>query len=102
MAGDPSEYMAAWYSKSGADYCGYQNDEYDKLYEELQVTFDNDARREIVRNMQQILLDDAAAVVHGYYNSSMISKNATVGGAAIHTADYYWITTEIYPVSSGS
>ena len=100
--GDPSEYMAAWYSKSGADYCGYQNDEYDKLYEELQVTFDNDARREIVRNMQQILLDDAAAVVHGYYNSSMISKNATVGGAAIHTADYYWITTEIYPVSSGS
>lgn len=100
--GDPSEYMAAWYSKSGADYCGYQNDEYDKLYEELQVTFDNDARREIVQNMQQILLDDAAAVVHGYYNSSMISKNATVGGAAIHTADYYWITTEIYPVSSGS
>lgn len=100
--GDPSEYMAAWYSKSGADYCGYQNDEYDKLYEELQVTFDNDARREIVQKMQQILLDDAVAIVHGYYNSSMISKNATVGGAAIHTADYYWITTEIYPVSSGS
>ena len=100
--GDPTEFMTAWYSKSDADYCGYKNDEYDKLYEELQVTFDNDARREIVQKMQQILLDDAAAVVHGYYNSSMISRNATVGGAAIHTADYYWITTEIYPVSSGS
>lgn len=100
--GDPTEYLAAWYSKSGADYCGYQNDEYDKLFEELGVTFDNDSRREIVQKMQQILLDDAAAVVHGYYNSSMISKNATVGGAAINTADYYWITTDIYPVSSGS
>ena len=49
--------------------------------------------------MQQILIDDAAAIVHGYYNSSMISRNETVGGAAIHTADYYWITTEIYPAS---
>mgnify|MGYP002516284318 CR=1 FL=1 len=54
---------------------------------------------EIVQKLQQILLDDAAAVVHGYYNSSMISRNATVGGAAIHTADYYWITTDMYPVS---
>ena len=43
------------------------------------------------------LIDDAVAIVHGYYNSSMIAKNATIGGAAIHTADYYWITTEIYP-----
>ena len=49
--------------------------------------------------MQQILIDDAVAIVHGYYNSSMISRNATIGGAAIHTADYYWITTEIYPAA---
>ena len=43
--------------------------------------------------------DDAAAVVHGYYNSSMVSRNETVGGAAISTADYYWITTDVYPVA---
>ncbi len=97
--GDPTEYLAAWCSDSGADYCGYKNEEYDALFHELATTFDNDARREIVQKLQQILLDDAAAVVHGYYNSSMISRNATVGGAAIHTADYYWITTDMYPVS---
>ena len=45
------------------------------------------------------MIDDAAAIVHGYYNSSMISRNAAIGGAAIHTADYYWITTEIYPAA---
>ncbi len=98
--GDPTEYLSAWCSTSGADYCGYKNEEYDALYDELATTFDADARREIIQKMQQILIDDAAAIVHGYYNSSMISKNATVGGAAIHTADYYWITTEIYPAAN--
>ncbi len=97
--GDPAEYLAAWCSDSGADYCGYKNEEYDSLFHELTVTFDNDVRREIVQKMQQILLDDAAAVVHGYYNSSMVSRNETVGGAAISTADYYWITTDVYPVA---
>lgn len=97
--GDPTEYLAAWCSTSGSDYCGYKNEEYDKLFNELAVTFDNDARRDIIQKMQQILVDDAAAIVHGYYNSSMISRNETIGGAAIHTADYYWITTEIYPAA---
>ena len=69
------------------------------MFHELNVTFDGNQRREIIRRMQQILIDDAAAVVHGYYNSSMISRNETIGGAAIHTADYYWITTEIYPAA---
>ena len=95
--GDPTDYLASWYSKSGADYCGYVNEEYDALYEKLTATFDNDERRDIIQQMQQILIDDAVAIVHGYYNSSMIAKNATIGGAAIHTADYYWVTTEIYP-----
>lgn len=97
--GDPTEYLAAWCSTSGADYCGYKNEEYDALYDELATTFDTDARRDIIQRMQQILIDDAVVVVHGYYNSSMISRNATIGGAAIHTADYYWITTEIYPAA---
>ena len=93
--GDPTEYMNAWYSKSEADYCGYQNDEYDELFEKLQATYDDEERKPIVERMQQILLDDAAVLVHGYYNSSMISKNETIGYAAIHTADYYWLTNEI-------
>ncbi len=97
--GDPTEFLAPWYSKSGADYCGYYNEEYDAQYEKLLATFDEEERRDIIQNLQQILIDDAAAIVHGYYNSSMISRNETIGGAAIHTADYYWITTEIYPAA---
>ncbi|MBO6229924.1 MAG: ABC transporter substrate-binding protein [Ruminiclostridium sp.] len=94
--GDPTEYMANWYSKSGADYCAYQNDEYDKLYEQLLNEADTAKRADIIRQLQQILVNDAVAIVDGYYNSSMAySKN--VGYAHIHTADYYWITTEIRP-----
>lgn len=96
--GDPTEYMANWYGKSGSNYCGYQNDEYDKLYEELMETPDQAKRAELLQGMQQCLVDDAAVLVDGYYNSSIIySKN--VAEAHIHTADYYWISTEIKPAN---
>jgi peptide/nickel transport system substrate-binding protein len=92
--GDPYEYMANW--ASATTYCGYSNPEYDELYEQLKSEMDGDKRAEIIERLQQILIDDAAVLIDGYYNSSMIySKN--VGYAHIHTADYYWLTTEIVP-----
>lgn len=94
--GDPTEYMANWYSKSSGNYCGYANEEYDQLYEQLVTEMDINTRTEIITRLQQILIDDAAVLVDGYYNSSMIySRN--VGYAHIHTADYYWLSTEIVP-----
>lgn len=96
--GDPSEYLANWYSKSDADYCSYKNDEYDKIYEQLLTENDTAKRADMIQKLQQILIDDAAVIVDGYYNSSMAySKN--VGYAHIHTADYYWLTTEITPAN---
>ena len=63
---------------------------------ELKSEMDEDKRADLIFQMQQILVDDAAVLIDGYYNSSMIySKN--VGNAHIHTADYYWLTTEITP-----
>ena len=94
--GDPQEYMANWYSKGTANYCNYKNEKYDELYDQLLEELDESKRIDLITQMQQILIDDAAVLVHGYYNSSMCaSKNIT--GATIHTADYYWITTEIKP-----
>lgn len=93
--GDPTAYLSNWYSK-GENYSRYQNDEYDSLYEQLQVELDPDKRVEIITRMQQILIDDAAVLVDGYYKSSMIYSKK-VGNAHIHTADYYWLSTEITP-----
>lgn len=92
--GDPFAYMANWATES--TYCAYSNPEYDALYQKLKSEMDEDKRADLIFQMQQILIDDAAVLIDGYYNSSMIySKN--VGYAKIHTADYYWLSTEIVP-----
>jgi peptide/nickel transport system substrate-binding protein len=88
--------MANWYSKAEANYCGYASDEYDALYEQLQTEFDPEKRAELIQQMQQVLVNDAVAIIDGYYNSSMIYSKK-VGYAHIHTADYYWLSTEIVP-----
>ena len=99
--GDPTEYLANWYSgyvgtDANGNWNGYKNAEYDELYEKLATTFDEAERAKIIERMQQILIDDAALLVHGYYNSSMES-NTSIDNVKIHTADYYWITNEITP-----
>lgn len=92
--GDPFEYMANW--TTDGTYCGYSNPEYDALYEQLKGEMDTEKRADLIRQMQQIVIDDALVIVDGYYNSSMIYSKK-VGFAHIHTADYYWLTTEIVP-----
>ena len=76
----------------------YSNPEYDKLFNELKGEMNTDKRAKLIFKMQQILVDDAVAIIDGYYNSSMIYSKK-VGQAHIHTADYYWLTTEIKPAS---
>lgn len=92
--GDPFAYMANW--ATDTTYCGYSNPEYDVLYEQLKSEMDSEKRADLIFQMQQILVDDAAVLIDGYYNSSMIYSKK-VGQAHIHTADYYWLTTEIVP-----
>ena len=94
--GDPYGYLDNWYGKSNANYCGYQNDEYDKIYEELSTEMNEEKRKEMIQELLQILIDDAAVMVHGYYKSNM-SSDKSVTGANISVADYYWISTAIKP-----
>ena len=93
---DPMGYLKIFKTEYKDNYGFYSNPEYDKLFEQLKSEMDEDKRADLIFQMQQILVDDAAVLIDGYYNSSMIySKN--VGNAHIHTADYYWLTTEITP-----
>lgn len=94
--GDPKDYMGNWATESGANYCGFQDDRYDELYAASQTETDADKRAEIFQEMQQILVDEGVAIIDGYYNSLIVySKN--VAEAHIHSADYYWLSTEIKP-----
>lgn len=94
--GDPFAYLANWATEG--TYCAYSNPEYDALYEALKSEMNPEARADLIFRMQQILIDDAAVLIDGYYNSSMIYSEK-VASAHIHTADYYWLSTEIVPAN---
>ncbi len=98
--GDPQDFLGGWYSGNSQNYGYYQNEEYDDCFEALEVATDPAERLELITRMQQILIDDAATIVHGYYNSRMISRADRVTGAEIATIDYYWLTSAIAPVSA--
>ncbi len=97
--GDPQDFLGCWYSGNSGSYGYYQNDEYDRCYEALAVAVEPDERLALITRMQQILLDDAATIVHGYYNSRMFSWADRVTGAEIATIDYYWMTSDIAPAA---
>lgn len=100
--GDPQDYLGGWYSGNSQNYGYYHNEEYDACFEELEVTTDRERRLELITRMQQILIDDAATIIHGYYNSRMISWADRVTGAEIATIDYYWLTSSVAPAAEGS
>lgn len=95
--GDPQQFLGHWYTK-GNNYSSYSNAEYDALYEKLQVTVDTEDRKNLIRDMQQILIDDAITIVYGFYGTNTCSTN-TITGVVASTSDYYWLTTDVKPVS---
>ena len=99
IAGSPYTYLGNWCSTNEANYCGFKNERYDELYGLLENELDNDKRLEYMLEMQQILVDNVAAIVDGYNNSCMIYNNKTVGYAHIRPNDYYWIDADIVPAN---
>ena len=71
QTGDPYGFLENWYGKSEANYCAYNSDGYNKVYEELKTEKDTAARKEKITQLQQYLVDDNAVLVHGYYKSNM-------------------------------
>ncbi len=95
--GDPQDFLGNWYSPNSVNYGYYKNEEYDKNYEALMVEFDLEKRIELITKLQQILIDDGANLVHGYYNSRMFSNKNKIDKAEIRAIDYYWLSTETLP-----
>ena len=48
--------------------------------------------------MQQILLNDGAALFLGYPETNIVSSTR-ITGAIMHPADYYWVTSAIKPAN---
>lgn len=99
--GDP-EIFLTWYWKSNPDGSnpqngsGYSNPEYDAKLEQLSTEFDAAKRRQLIIELQQILLNDAASIFFGYPQTNIINSKR-VAGVKMYPSDYYWITNLIKP-----
>jgi len=101
--GDPEIYLN-WYWRTNVNGdnpqngSGYSNPAYDAKCAELAVEFDPAKRRQLMIDMQQILLNDAAGLFLGYPETNIVSSTK-ITGAIMHPADYYWITNKIKPAN---
>lgn len=92
--GDPAKFLGHWYTPSDLNYSNYSNPAYDEIYEELIIEFDAGKRKEYITELQQILLDDAAALVYGYFNYNIVSVD-NIQGVDANPNDFYWVVKDI-------
>lgn len=93
--GDPEKYLREnWYSTSTSNQAGYSNLEVDSLLDELSTTFDDNKRKELIIEIQQLIMNDAATIFFGYETTYLISSKK-VTGVTMYPMDYYWLTKDI-------
>lgn len=99
--GDP-EIFLTWYWKTNINGnnpqngSGYSNPIYDEKLDQLSSEFDAMKRRELIIELQQILLDDGASLFFGYPQTNIVNAKY-VDGVKMYPSDYYWITNLIKP-----
>lgn len=97
--GDPENYLREnWYSNSPSNTTGYQDENVDKLIDQLSSELDDKKREGLVTEIQQLIMNDAATAFFGYETTYLFhSKNVT--GVTMYPMDYYWLTAEIKPAN---
>ena len=96
-AGDAEQFMKMYlttgHEQNGS---GYSSKEFDELGHKLTSEFDPAKRKQIVIDMQKVIMKDGVGVIFGTPMTNMVSSKA-VTGAEIFPCDYYWFTTDIKP-----
>lgn len=93
--GDPEKYLREnWHSEAVSNTTGYSNPEVDRMLDELSKTIDSNARRDLIKQIQQIIMNDAATVFFGYETTFLYSSK-DVTSVKMYPMDYYWLTTDL-------
>lgn len=97
-SGDPENGLKSYfrsYSEETPNYnrSGYSNPEVDKLFAELNGTFDIARRVEIIKEIEQHMMDDSCAIYFCYPLMNFVTKT-NVTGVTSHTSDYYWVSKD--------
>lgn len=90
--GDPENHMTTYF-KTGGSYnsFGYSSEEFDAVLSELAVTADPDRRIELVKEAEQILLDDSVCIYYCYPVMNFVTKS-NVSWITSTPADFYWVS----------
>ena len=93
--GDPEKYLREnWYRTSSSNQMGYDNPQVDELLDQLVTEFNEDTRKNLIMQIQQLIMDDAATVFFGYETTYLFSSKS-VTGVKMYPMDYYWLTKDI-------
>ena len=91
---DPYWFLSLFYkSGSKANVGGYNNPQVDALIDKLAVTFDQNERTNVAKQVQSILLDDVADIYLLYPVANVVSTSK-VKNVPVHPIDYYLLTKD--------
>ncbi len=99
--GDPEIYLS-WYWKTNnngdnpQNGSGYSNPELDAKFNELASEFDQAKRRQLIIDIQQIIMNDGAGLFLGYPQTNIVASKK-LAGVVMYPSDYYWLTNLIKP-----
>lgn len=90
--GDPENHMTTYF-KTGGSYnsFGYSSEAFDAVMDELTVTADPDRRVQLVKEAEQILMDDSVCIYYCYPVMNFVTKS-NVSGITSTPADFYWVS----------
>ena len=80
-------------SKGSSNFGKYSNADVDALVADLEAAFDEADRDEIIKQISQKVLDDAAYIFFGNAQTSYIARDG-VTGFAVAPSEYYFITVD--------
>lgn len=98
QAGSPLNFITMYWKsnidgKNPQNGSGYSNPRFDALADQFAAEFDAGKRKQILIEMQKILLEDAATIIFGYPTTNIVSRK-DIANADIQTCDYYWLTKD--------
>ena len=89
--GDPENQMKTFFCEGGTyNATGYDSKEFNDLMDQVSVTADPEQRKELVKQAEQVLLDDAAAIYYCYPSINFVMKK-NVTNIYATPADFYWV-----------
>jgi len=97
-SGDPQTSMNSYfttYSDDNQNYnsYGYSNEKVDALMAELKTEFDLTKRQDLVKQMEQEIMNDSAIISLCYPMLNFVTSSK-ISGITSHPSDFYWVSAE--------